>query len=299
MRPKTDLRFAIPCVLIASFFSAATGAVAKYASPTLSIELMVFGRMLLSLIVIGLWIEFSRPVSWKEKLKTREWPVHTVRGIFGLGSVFFYYYSLKHLFLTDATLLFNVMPIFVPFVAFVWRRIPMPHQIFWGIGVAFIGLIIVLKPGVGVFQPAAGYALLAGLCGAVASVALRFAHYTEPFERTLFYFFLVGAIGSGIGVFLNAEANWKALDLQALWYLALIGLFGVAFQILYTLASKHAPVRLISVFLYAGVIFSMIFDWWLWGNPLSLSTFAGFALIVLGAWLMVYLFPKDPDPEKK
>lgn len=298
MRPKTELGLAIPFVLIASLFSAATGAVAKYASPFVPVEIMVFARMLLSLMIMGLWIELRRSVGkqtgWKEKLYTKEWKIHLVRGLFGLGGITFYYYSLKSLTLTDATLLFNVMPIFVPFVAFFWKRIPMPHQIFWGIGVAFIGIILVLRPGAGVFHLAAVWALLAGLCGAVASVALRFAHYTEPFERTMFYYFLVGAIGSGIGVLTNPQASFHIVDLKVLIYLLLIGGFGFGFQILYTLASKHAPVRLITVFLYTSVIFSMFFDWCLWGKGFSLLTFIGFALIVCGAALMVYLFPKEP-----
>ena len=133
MRPKRQLHLAIPYVLIASLFSTLTGAMAQYASSSLSVEMMVFGRMLLSLFVIAIWIEISRAVSWKQLLTTREWKIHLVRGLAGLGSIFFYYYSLKSLYLTDATLLFNTMPIFVPFVALIWRGIPIPHKIFGGL----------------------------------------------------------------------------------------------------------------------------------------------------------------------
>ncbi len=293
MRPKRQLHLAIPFMLIASLFGTLTGASAQYASSSLSVELMVFGRMLICLLSVVVWIEISRSVSWKSILKTREWKIHMVRGLCGLGGIFFYYYSLKSLYLTDATLLFNAMPIFVPFVAYFWRRIPIPHKIFWGIGTGFLGIIIVLDPGEGVFQLASLLALAASVFSAVATVALRFAHYTEPFERTMFYYFLVATIASGIAVVADPIANWESLDLKMTSWLLIIGLTGFAFQIFYTLASKYAPVRMISVFQYTSVIFSMIIDWLLWGREISIYTCAGFLLIVLGACLMVYFFPKE------
>ena len=160
---------------------------------------------------------------------------------------------------------------------------------------AFLGIILVLNPGEGVFQVASLWALIAGMFGAVSSVALRFAHYTEPFERTLFYYFLVGVVASGVVVLVNPQQNWNSLDWSGIFWLGMIGLTGVSFQILYTLACKHGPVRMISVFLYASVIFGIMVDWLIWGREISVYTFLGFILVVIGAFLMVYLFPKEED----
>lgn len=293
MKPKTQLSFALPCVLFASLFTAANGAVVKYTSDLFSTEMIVFARMFVSFLLLTGWIELSRDKSWKEKLKTAEWKTHLIRGIFGLSTLFLYFYSLRFLYLADATLLYNTMPIFVPLVAFFWKKIPIPHRIFWGIGIAFAGILLVLGPGEAVFQPASFYALLAGVTGAVATVALRFAHYTEPMERTLFYYFLVGTCVALFFSLANPEDNFLALDAKRLYFLGIIGVLGFGYQILFTLAIRHAPARMISPSFYVSVLFGMLFDWWIWNKIPSWLALGGFVLVVVGAFLTLYLYPKE------
>lgn len=293
MRPKTQLAFALPCVLFASLFTAAGGAVVKYTADLLSTEMVVFARMFVSLLFLAGWIEISRDRPWKEKLRTAEWKTHLIRGVFGLTTLFLYFYSLKFLYLADATLFYNTMPIFVPLVAFFWKKIPIPHRIFWGIGTAFLGILLVLGPGERVFQPASFYALFAGATGAVATVALRFAHYTEPMERTLFYYFLVGTCVAFLFSLADLEDNFFALDAKRLYFLAIIGIFGFAYQILFTLAIRHAPARMISPSFYISVLFGIFFDWWIWGKIPSWLALGGFILVIVGAFLTLYLYPKE------
>ncbi len=293
IRPKTQLSSALICVVIASFFTAASAAIVKFTSALLSTELVVLGRMVVSFLLLCAWIEWSRKTTWKEQLKTAEWKTHLIRGASGLTTLFLYLYSIRFLSLADATLLYNTMPIFVPIVAYIWRRIPIPHRIFWGIGTAFCGIAIVLGPSEGIFHIAALYALLSGVTGAIATVALRFAHYTEPMPRTMFYYFLIGTTAAFLFSLTDVHANFEMLDLQKIGFLVMIGVFGFIFQILFTLAVRHAPARMISPSFYLSVLFAMLFDWWIWGKTPSLMALGGFVLVVLGAFLTVYLYPKE------
>jgi drug/metabolite transporter (DMT)-like permease len=294
IRPETKLQKGILCISGAATCAAILGAYVKYASSTISTEMMVFGRMLLSFLMIIVWIEISRPTSWKEKLKTREWKIQLARGLAGLVSIFLYFYALKYLSLANAMLLFNTMPLFVPIVAYFWKRIPIPHKIFWGIGIAFLGIIVILKPTTGVFETWMLLGLLAGVTGAIATVALRFSHYTEPGDRTLFYYFLSGVIVSGLISLKNLEENWMTWDAQKVYFLLIVGVIGFVYQVLFTLAARYAPVRMISSFLYGSVVLGMVLDWWIWGTLITPWTFIGFALVVFGAFLNVFLYPKDP-----
>ncbi|MFI5333970.1 MAG: DMT family transporter [Chlamydiales bacterium] len=293
LKPKTQLASALTCAWIASLFSAASGAIVKYSSNLFSTEIVLLARMLVSLLLLCVWIEWSRKSSWKEQLKTSEWKTHLIRGAAGLTTLFLYFYSLRFLSLADTTLLYNTMPIFVPLVAYVWRRIPIPHQIFWGIGTGFLGIALVLGPGDTIFHIAAFYAVAAGITGSIATVALRFAHYTEPMQRTLFYYFFIGTSVALLFALTDFKANFTTLDLQKIAILSTLGVFGFIYQILFTLAVRHAPARLISPSFYFSVVFAMLFDWWLWDSIPSLVALVGFTLVILGAFLTVYLYPKE------
>ncbi len=292
VRPETKLHRAILFISFAAVCAAVMGACVKIAAPYVTTQMIVFSRMLLSLMLISIWMQFSSSTPWKEKTRTRDWKIQWIRALSGIVSFFLYFYALKYLPLADALMLFNTMPLFVPFVAYIWKKHPIPGKIFWGIGTAFFGIILILKPSTGVFQVATLWALLSGIIGAISTMAVRFSHYTEPAERTLFYYFLLGSLMSGLVTLSDIPGNWQMLNLQSLNFFLVIGGIGFIYQVLFTVATKYAPVRMTSPFLYLGVVVSAFLDWGLWGRVLSLWTCVGFVFVFVGAFLTVYLFPK-------
>ena len=219
--------------------------------------------------------------------------MHLVRGAAALCALFLFFSSLKFLDLSDAVLLSNTMPIFIPFILYFWKGVPIQHRLWWGISLAFIGILVTMQPGLGVFQPASILALLSAIASGVGTVALRFAHFHESPTRTLFYYFFVTAIFALIVSLLHPVENWESLNSTSIGWLAAIGLGGLGWQICLTLATKYAPVRLTSIFLYTSVIFSMVLDLLIWQKPISIVVIIGFLLIACGAWLVAHMFPKE------
>lgn len=293
-RPEKKFALAIFFISLFALTTSIYSAAIKYISPEVSITTIIVWTYVVGSAALIFWTFVIFP---KKKglayLKTRQIRHQAMRSIFRLASLFLFFYALRTLAIADATLLLFTSSVFIPIIAFLWHRIGLHKQMWWGIIVAFIGIGIVLNPGKEIFQPATLLGLLSGITSAIALLSLRFAHYEEPSDRTLFYnFFISGVIVFIISLF-SFEANWLALTSNQILWLLFIGGLGLASQISLTFAAKYAPVRFLSPFMYLTVIFGMLLDWWIWKNPPTLEVYAGCFLIVIGNILMLILYPKD------
>ena len=79
----------------------------------------------------------------------------------------------------------------------------------------------------------------------------------------------------------------------------IIGVCSYLYQFFLTAAGKYAPVRLTSSFLYFAVVISLFFDWFIWKMLPSTTSFIGMGLIVIGAVLLVLLYPKEDYKKNK
>ncbi len=294
LRPKTHLVPALLAIIAAAFFNALMGAAVKYASEGISIEAMTFWRNFICLIFVFPWLSHASHghPSLAKIIRPKNFTMHLVRGVFGLVAIYMFFISLQFLSLTDATLLANTMPIYIPIIAYLWKKIPIMHSLWWGIGMAFLGILFIIKPGFGVFQPASLIGIVGAMFGSIAIFALRMAHFSEPPVRTLFFYFLIASSLAFLGTLPRFSLNWLTLDSHNLVILLGLGGLGMAYQLCFTYAAKWAPVRLTSPFLYLSVVFSMALQWLVWGHTVPLSSIFGFCLVFAGAMLVVYLYPR-------
>lgn len=299
-RPPKRLKIAIPLILFSALFSALMGATVKLTSSDVTPEANVFWRNAISLLLlIPFFFRSKHRSSLKKLLTTQEWRIHFVRGLANFGAILLFFYSLQFLNLANANLLFNTVPIFVPIVVYLWKGILIDHRLWVGIGISFIGIIVVLNPGTDLFQPAMLMALCSGMLGSISLVSLRLSHYSEPTERSMFYLFVFSILLSGIGTLISFDASWKHLNMQTIPFLVLTGVFGFCYQVCITVASRYAPARQVSTLMFSSVIFSMGLDHWIWKTEVKSSMYIGFALIILGSILKILLYPKDDYQMKK
>jgi drug/metabolite transporter (DMT)-like permease len=255
---------------------------------------MIFWRNFISLCIILPWILWSSSVPKIEQtLHTKGWRLHWIRGGASFASVFLYFWSLQFLSLSSATALFNTIPIFVPIVVYLWLKIPIHHNLWWALGTAFCGILLVVQPGVGIFHWASLVALGAGIFGAIASVALRIGHYSETPKTLMAYLFGICLLLSIPCTLFSFDQSFGNFSWEQFKIYLPLGIFGFGFQFLWTFAARFAPMRLLSPFLYLAVIFGMIFDRTIWNIAINGLQLLGFCLIVIGIILMIFLYPKQ------
>lgn len=292
-RPPHKFHLAITGMILAAIFNASMGACAKLASPYLSTTAIVFWRNFIALFLFFPWVLWLPPRGhFKEKIQVAHWKMVLIRTGCGLISIFLFFFSLKSLPLSDAVLLFNTMPIFVPFVSYMWVRAPIFHRLWWGIGCAFVGISIILQPGMAIFNMASLLALGSGVFGAGAMVSLRLSNYSEPPYRIIFLFFVIASFVMGIATLFQFDESWHKITLPQAATVFGVAFFGLLYQIFVTWAAKHGPMRMISSFLFVGVVFSAFLDYWIWSTTLPMTFYIGLACIALGTTLITLLYPK-------
>lgn len=216
-------------------------------------------------------------------LRTRRPGLQLLRSLLQFGATVFFFLSLAYIGLAEATAITDVNPVLITLGAalFLGERLG-PRRIA-GVIMALIGALIIIRPGMGVFQPAALLPLACATCFAGYALATRFVGDTEPPATSLMYSAMFGTIATSVMMIWWFEP----IAVADLWGFALIGVIGTAGQFLLIRAYTIAEAGAIAPFGYVGILYATIwgivfFDEW----PDS-WTIVG-ALVIAGAGLYVW-----------
>jgi drug/metabolite transporter (DMT)-like permease len=283
---KTDLRRAALAMVGAALLFAVMGAAVKAASRELPNTMVVFFRNAVGFVALLPWLLRGGVAN----LRTRHFSEHVVRGLSGLLAMACFFYAIAHLHLAEAMLLNQSVPLFLPFVESVWLREPMPSRVWGPIGVGFLGLLFILKPGTGLFEPAAVVGLASALFAAVAQVGIRRLTRSEPTTRIVFYFAVIASVVSGLPLL----RTWVT-PTPTLWLvLVAMGTVATFGQLCLTRAYAFGPAARVGPFIYTGPVFASLIDWLLWGTLPDAYSVVG-ALLVVGAAVLALRLRHDGE----
>jgi drug/metabolite transporter (DMT)-like permease len=259
-------------MVAAALLFAVMSVMVKLLSHSLPNAMVVFLRSGLSLVVL------APPILRRGfgQLRTRHLREHIVRGSVGMVAMYCFFFAIAKLGLAEALLLNYSLPLFIPFVERLWLREPIPRGIWKPIGVGMLGLIFILKPGLGLFQPAALVGVAGAVFAATAQVGVRRLTLNESVTKIVFYFSSCSTLVS-LGPALFA---WTTPSLASVPLIIALVATGTVAQLLMTRAYQLAPAAQVGPFIYGSVAFAALFDWMLFArHPDGLSTL-GTALVV-------------------
>lgn len=266
-----DLPRGAMLMVLSALLFAMMGVAVKLASRELPNTMVVFFRSAVGLVALLPWVA----ALGLSGLRTTRWREHLLRGVAGLAAMYCFFYAIAHMRLAEAVLLNYSLPLFMPFVEGFWTGETVPRRLWAAIGIGFAGIVLILRPGLGVFQPVALVGLLAALFAAVAQVGIRQLTRTEPVARIVFYFGVVSTAASAIPL----AGTWTTPRHGQWAILAALGILATLAQLLLTQAYGHAPAAKVGPFLYTSVVFAGLLDWLVWGLlPDSLAV-AGTVLV--------------------
>ena len=210
-------------VLTSALLFAGVGALVKAASADLPIEVIVFFRNAVAMAFLIPWLQIRhRGLS----LRTSCPHLHLLRAASGLAAMYCFFIALKLLRLADAMLLCYTLPIFIPIIEWFWLKEPVSRQTKIAVIVGFIGIALVLTPGLGLFQAAGLVGLASGLLAALAIVGIRRMTATEPVVRVVFYFTVFGTLVSAIPLAWTWQTP-QGLMLWALWGMGVLAIMAL------------------------------------------------------------------------
>lgn len=221
--------------------------------------------------VVGLPILFA--MVWYEKgpkaLGTRNWKLLVGRGLILLTSYTTYYMAFPVLPLAEAVALFFTSPIFVTILAALFLREKVTLKAWAAVIAGFIGVLIILRPGTGLFEPAALLSLFSAAAYALSMVIARRYSADESTTVMAFYVnavYMVAAAGIALlfhllGITHSAHPSleflvrpWAMPDQQDLFLMGLCGVIAALGMTLLTHAYRMARANLVTVFEYTGML---------------------------------------------
>lgn len=237
---------------------------------------IIFFRNIPTMLIIPLILKNKNISFWGNNK-----PLLLLRSLFSGFAVIAYFYTITVMILTDAVTIKQLSPFFIILLASMFLGEKIAFRKISIFLLAFLGALLVVKPGFRLDIYPAVIALLGAISAAGSHVAVRSLRLTDhPLVIVNYFGYSIGLISFGI---LLWQGNFIIPDALNLFVLLLMGLAGLGGQFALTKAYQMAPTKLVSLYLYLQIIFSALLGVLFFKEiPDLFSIFGAFLIIVSG-----------------
>lgn len=244
---------------------------------------VVFVRYAGQLFIVS---AFLLPTRGREALATRNLKLEIIRGLFLLASTVANFVAILFLPLTiTGSILFTA-----PFMLTALSIPLLGEQVGWrrwaAIGVGFVGVLVIVRPGTEAFHPAVLLSLACALFTALYMIVTRKLAGVDGVSTQQFYASLVATlclipfVVAGGWVWPSDPASWFAF--------IMIGTAALAGHQFLTTAYRFAPASVLAPFGYVQIVFLTVASWLVFNQPPDIWFYAGLPIVVasgLYIWL--------------
>jgi drug/metabolite transporter (DMT)-like permease len=255
---------------------------AKYLGRRMDVLEVVWARYTFAFIFALAW---SNPLTRPGMLASARPGLQIARSTLLLGSTALNFFAIKYLQLDQALTITFATPFLVAALAGPALGEWVGPRRWAAIGVGFVGVLVVTRPGFNAIHPAAALAASAALCYALYALATRILARTDSNETTLFYSNLVGFV-----VMLPVVGFvWTPPDslLTGLLMLAAGGLASLGHYLLIC-AHRLAPASVLSPFIYSQLAWTVGLGFFVFGDLPNRWTLAGAGIVVASGLYLLH-----------
>lgn len=185
--------------------------------------------------------------------------------------------------LAEATAINFIAPLFVLVLAGWWLNETIGWRRWATVGIGIAGVLVILRPGMGVTHPAAFLVLGTAVLFAVYAVLTRLLARHDDSLTTIFHTGLAASLVTSIAV----PFVWVTPSLSGVAQLVVIGALGSLGHYLMILAYAAAPASLLAPFGYTQLVWAALFGWLVFADIPDGATIVGGLVIALGGILSV------------
>lgn len=219
----------------------------------------------------------------KQAVRTRLPGWHLLRSMTQLGATGFFFVSLNHIGLAEATALADINPILITLGAVLFLGERMTRARLLGVVVAMVGALIVIRPGAGVFSLAALLPLICAFSYAANMLLTRHVGSQESPWAAMFYAAVFGSIVTSVLL----PFDWQAIPLADLPMFAALGALGAIAQLFTIRAYSMTEASSLAPFGYLDMVFAVFWSVLAFGAWPDRHTLLG-ALVIAAAGLYVW-----------
>ena len=233
------------------------------------------------------------PIHGRGLLVSHRPGLQVLRSLFLFGSTCANFAALQYLQLAQTSSILFSTPFIVAMLAVPLLGEHIGPRRWAAIGIGFFGVLIVIRPGLGLVHWAASLSLLCALLGACYQIATRKLAGVDRAATTQFYSALIGAIA----ITPLVPFFWKTPDLEGALLMLCLGAFGGFGHWMLILAHRLAPAPILAPFNYIQLLPMILLGYLVFGDFPDTWTLVG-AGVVLSSGLYLLYRERKVKPDK-
>ncbi|MGY6568093.1 MAG: DMT family transporter [Salinarimonas sp.] len=242
----------------------------------------VWARYTVSVVLVSL---FVNRLTTPGVMRTNRLTLQVLRSVLLLGSTVLNFFALLYLQLAETISILFATPFLVALLAGpILGEWAGPRRMI-AIGVGFLGVLIVTRPGFGGMHPAALLSVAGAVCYALYGITTRMLAATDSSRTTMVYSGLAGvALMTPVLPFV-----WSTPESGLIWGLLIaVGFFGGFGHWLLILAHARAPAPVLAPFIYSQIIWMLLLGFVVFGDLPDLWTLIGAGVVIASGLYLLY-----------
>jgi len=266
---------AVLFMVVGTIFFSSMHALIRYLSADLHAFELAFFRNLFGVLVVLPWVLRAG----LSPLKTNRLGLHSVRGLFnGIGMLMFFY-AVSITPLADVIALSFTAPIFATILAIVFLGEVVGVRRWTAIFVAFLGMLIILRPGLAEISQGQFLAMASSALWACSLIMIKILGRTESSITIIAYMIIFQAPVSGLA----AMTVWITPTLEQVCVMATMGVLGTVGQWLLIEALKAGDTNVVMPFDFLKMIWAVLLGFLFFNELPGLFTWIGSTVIFSSA----------------
>ncbi len=270
--PSRTARGFFLAVVSGIFFNFLNASVKELASemPPLYVA---WGRWVAGIALIAPFMLWHRGLSG---MKTQDLKLHCFRGVFHTTGYGLWYEAVVWLPLATMAALGFTGPIFVTIGAVLFLRETVHWRRWAAVGVGFLGMLVIVRPGLVDINPGIVMMLCAVPLIAGSNLVAKVVSGRDRPEVVVLWQSIVGAICfTPLGLW-----YWQTPNAEQLLLFLASGFFGTMGYFFITWAYRLLDISALQSITFLGIVWAALMDVAVWGKTADVWTFVGAAIIV-------------------
>ena len=224
--------------------------------------------------------------------KTTRPVLHFKRCLAGLIALVSIFVALRNLPLATVVSISFAAPIFITIFSIFLLNEKVGLYRWMAVLVGFLGIIFITEPGFSALNVYYIYPIIFCLGLSYVAIAIRKLSSTEPAWLISFFFSFSIMLLS----FLSFYQGWILPSLLDLFLLSMVGILGGLANLWLSQSYKYSEVSLVSPLKYLGLVFAIIFGYFIWNEIPTFKTLLGALLVIVSS---IIIFRREMYLKKK
>ena len=232
---------------------------------------------------------FSFFIAKKNNVKkyylSNNYKIQITRCVLSVCEACFFVLSFRYLALADAHTIGSLSPVLVVFFSYLILREKINLATWVAIGVSFFGVILIMRPGLTIFNPYLVIPLLAAFFYSLFQIATRLNAQYDDNETMLFYNGLIGVIITSI----LSLFFWQPLHSFSFIFFIFLGFFFCMGLFLQIKALSITPASVLAPYNYTIIVWAILFGFVVYKEIPDIFTIIG-AIIIVASGVFIFRY---------